>query len=277
MESPTHRPAQFPFKIDIDLFDGILTGTQPAQVRFLETVNGKLVDFDFDRDVALVRIRPGRRLAATRVVPTHWQPLVGMQVLTVGCSAGNDATAWNAKITNARFHDLPERLHYEAIECTIGPKQGRAGGGMFTMDGFLAGVCNYAEPRGNHGFYATPGSIYHLLDRNGLAFVHERVESDEGKLNDQIRSIQDRMERDHKELQRLKELRQEVAQRRLQDPHAVSQSRVDLRAAPSPIVQSHTGATDSADHEHRLRDLEQKMDKLLERLEKVQPGQTPGR
>ena len=49
----------------IDLFDGNLQGTQPAKVHFLESVEGKAVDYDFTRDVGLIRIRPGRRLPAS--------------------------------------------------------------------------------------------------------------------------------------------------------------------------------------------------------------------
>ena len=43
---------------------------------------------------------------------------------------------------------------------------------MFTIDGYIAGVCNFAEPQGNHGLYATPRSIYTLLDRNNLMALY---------------------------------------------------------------------------------------------------------
>ena len=92
-------PSKSPFKIEVDLFDGKLTGSKPAQVHFLKTIAGELVDRDFDRDVALVRIKPGRQLAASRVVPRRWVPEAGMQVLTVGCSEGHDATAWHTTVT----------------------------------------------------------------------------------------------------------------------------------------------------------------------------------
>ena len=55
------------------------------------------------------------------------------------------------------------------------PKQGRSGGGLFTTDGYVAGVCNFAEPRGDHGLYATPRSIYSLLDRNNLMALYAPV------------------------------------------------------------------------------------------------------
>ena len=65
-------PSQFPRRIMIDLFDGKLEGTDPAQVHFAESVEGKAVDYDFTLDVGLIRMRPGRQLPASRVVPASW-------------------------------------------------------------------------------------------------------------------------------------------------------------------------------------------------------------
>jgi hypothetical protein len=173
-------PAEFPREIKIDLFDGNLTGTK---VHFLEAVSGWAVDYDFNRDVGLIRIKPGRRLPSCRVVPAHWQPQSRMQVLTVGCSEGHDATAWHTVITKARIQNfLQGNPTYEAIECDVAPKQGRSGGGLFTDDGYLAGVCNFAEPTGNHGLYATPRSIYKLLDRNDLMALYAPVSRGSGTL-----------------------------------------------------------------------------------------------
>ena len=99
-----------------------------------------------------------------------------MKMLTVGCSEGNDATAWHTRIMNPRMKGfLQGQPAYEAIECEFAPKQGRSGGGLFTTDGYIAGVCNFAEPQGNHGLYATPGSIYALLDRNRLSELYAPV------------------------------------------------------------------------------------------------------
>jgi len=176
-------PAQFPRKIMIDLFDGNLQGTKPARVHFLESVPGWAVDYDFTRDVGLIRIRPGRRLPACRVVPAHWEPQSRMRVLTVGCSEGTDATAWFTIINRPRIQNfLSGNASYEAIECDVAPKQGRSGGGLFTTDGYIAGVCNFAEPQGNHGLYATPRSIYRILDRNNLMALYAPVSRGSGTL-----------------------------------------------------------------------------------------------
>ncbi len=175
-------PQRFPRKIMIDLFDGKLHGEHPAQVHFVESVEGQAVDYDFTVDVGLIRIRPGRRIPAARVVPAHWQPRTKMLMMTVGCSEGQDATAWETIIQNPQMHGLSGNPSYQAIECKIAPKQGRSGGGLFTTDGYVAGVCNFAEPQGDHGLYATPRSIYSVLDRNKLTALYEPIESGRGTL-----------------------------------------------------------------------------------------------
>ncbi len=144
--------------------------------------NGQAVDYDFGLDVGLIRIRPGRRLPAARVVPAHWEPRSRMKMLTVGCSEGHDATAWHTLIVNPRMKGLSGNASYQAIECMIAPKQGRSGGGLFTTDGYVAGVCNFAEPRGDHGLYATPRSIYAILDRNNMMALYEPVTRGKGAL-----------------------------------------------------------------------------------------------
>jgi thiol-disulfide isomerase/thioredoxin len=170
------QPGQFPRRIVVDLFDGKLTRTEPRQVHYLESVDGKALDYDFIRDVGLIRIRPGRRLPACRVVPAHWQPKARMKMLTVGCSEGHDATAWHTAIVRPRMQGfLAGNSGYEAMECVYAPKQGRSGGGIFTEDGYIAGVCNFAEPIGDHGLYATPRSLYSVLDRNSLMALYAAV------------------------------------------------------------------------------------------------------
>jgi thiol-disulfide isomerase/thioredoxin len=169
-------PAKFPREIAIDLFDGHLSGQQPAMVHYAnETYPGKAIDYDFGRDVGLIRIRPGRKLPYSRVVPAHWKPKERMLMTTVGCSEGRDATAWSTTIVNPSMRGLSGNPLYEAIECIYAPKQGRSGGGLYTSDGYIAGVCDFAEPRGNHGLYATPTSIYQILDKNNLSVCYAPV------------------------------------------------------------------------------------------------------
>jgi thiol-disulfide isomerase/thioredoxin len=179
-------PSRFPNRIIVDLFDGRMgphAPGQPGQVHYAnESFEGEAIDYDFGLDVGLIRIRPGKRLPASRVVPAYWRPKERMHMTTVGCSEGHDATAWTTVILNPSFRGLSANAAYEAIECNHAPKQGRSGGGLYTDDGYVAGVCDFAEPRGNHGLYASPASIHRVLDRNRLTALHAPVSSRPGTL-----------------------------------------------------------------------------------------------
>jgi hypothetical protein len=185
------HPSQFPGRIMVDLFDGKIHGTKPAQVHYSnETYEGVAIDYDFGLDVGLIRIRPGRRLPASRVVPANWRPQARMSMITVGCSEGHDATAWSTTIVNPRFAGaIAGNPGYSAIECWHAPKQGRSGGGLYTeKDYYVAGVCDFAEPRGNHGLYASPASIHKVLDRNNLTALYAPVSRPQGRLIAENRS-----------------------------------------------------------------------------------------
>lgn len=164
-------PDKFPNKITIDLFDGRLKGKQQLTC-VQQGIAGQAVDYDFATDVGLIRIRPGKRLPYSRIVPAHWQPSERMGMYTVGCSEGRDATAWSTMITKTPTRMLRGNPEHLAIECTHAPLQGRSGGGLYTSDGYIAGVCNFAEPQGDRGLYAAPESIYKMLDRNKLAALY---------------------------------------------------------------------------------------------------------
>ncbi|HEX8201941.1 MAG TPA: sigma-70 family RNA polymerase sigma factor [Isosphaeraceae bacterium] len=166
-ERALRPPGQFPHRISVDLFDGKLGASSGMRMHPVGTVTGEVIDYDLDTNVGLVRIRPGRQLPTSRVVSAQWEPRPGLKMITVGCSEGNDATAWTTEVVNSR-RLLKNRREYEAIECRHAPKQGRSGGGLFTLEGDLAGVCNFADPSNDVGLYAAPRSLYRLLDRNGV-------------------------------------------------------------------------------------------------------------
>jgi thiol-disulfide isomerase/thioredoxin len=167
------KPAQFNRKVLVDLFDGQLHGKDPQMMHPLETdIQAQVIDYDHTMDVGLIRIRPGRPLPVSPVVGVDWSPRVGEKMDTVGCSEGRNATPWTTHITNASFKGQVAGRWYEAIECDHAPRQGRSGGGLFTRDGYLAGVCDFAEPQGQHGLYASPRSIHKFLDRNRLTVCY---------------------------------------------------------------------------------------------------------
>ena len=155
-----------------------------------------------------------------------------MKTLAIGCSEGNDPTAWTTHITNPRFRGLADNDDYEGIECEFVPRQGRTGGGLFAVDHHLAGVCDFAEPQNDHGLYASPDSIYRLLDRNNLSFLYDEPTVTAAQLDDLLRAAKEKLEEhDHAGADRTIERLNSLIEERRQELQVVLRCGADLRAA----------------------------------------------
>ncbi len=158
------------YLVEVELFDGKIRRYRDRdQVRpTAERFRAEVIDFNVDDDVGLIKIRPRRRLPASPLLPSNVTLVAGMRVHTTGCSQGRDATAWTTEIVAPviqRQFRYKQGI-YKAIECREAPIQGRSGGGLFTDDGYLVGVCNFASPGTNTGWYAHPTSIRRLIGEN---------------------------------------------------------------------------------------------------------------
>ena len=253
-------------KILVDLFDGKLTARKPAQVTCSDhDLIGEIIECDFAADVALIRIRPGRTLPASRVVPDDWTPRDNMTMIALGCTHGNDATAWTTTILNPKISLLmasaPNRgdaslrgvgQQIELLECAHEPRSGRSGGGLYTIDGLVAGICNYADPNKHVGYYARPEAIRQLLDRNGLASVHRREAARTWTASESVVEVPTA----------------EVAATENGPSHAAGGPPPSLPPEPAP-------APLASDGERRLAEVERKLDRILKALEKSEPEKAP--
>ena len=122
---------------------------------------------DLDRDLGLVSIRPGGPVRVAPVAPKG-QPLArGDQVVSVGCNNGKAATAVPSRITA-----IDKFLGSPNLQVAGLPVEGRSGGGLFTADGQVIGVCNAADPTDNEGLYAALAAIHTQLDEAGLTAIY---------------------------------------------------------------------------------------------------------
>ncbi len=179
----TPPPSKFPLKVKVDLFDGRLSGGKTPQVHTSEVdIPAEVIDYNFSGDVGLIRIRPGRKLASSQVVPPGWTPRENQKLTTLGCSQGHDATAWSTYVTRTAIKLQTQNGIYEGTECAFPPLQGRSGGGLFTLDGVLAGVCDFNDgPRGEHGLYASPRTIHRMLDKHKLQVCYSGKSGDRAR------------------------------------------------------------------------------------------------
>lgn len=141
-------------QIEVDLF-----GPSPA-----EGIPGNLISYDLQRDVALLSIRVSGPVASVRVAPPGYKIAANDRVINVGCNNGANPTVRHSSVTAMDKFMGPANLTVAGL-----PVQGRSGGGLFSADGYVIGVCNAADPSDNEGLYAGLPSIHAELERSKLA------------------------------------------------------------------------------------------------------------
>lgn len=152
------RDSQGKGRITVDLF-----GPEAPQ-----KVPARLVGYDLKSDVGLVSIRPGVPVHVAPVAAPGHRVAVGDKVVTVGCNNGGPATALETKVTAIDKFLGPPNVQVAGL-----PVQGRSGGGLFTAEGEVIGVCNAADPADNEGLYAALAAIHSQLDQVGLSTVYK--------------------------------------------------------------------------------------------------------
>jgi thiol-disulfide isomerase/thioredoxin len=129
---------------------------------------GHLIDYDLKSEVGIISIRTNYPLAAAHLAPPGYAARQGDRVISIGCDGGADATAKEAHVTSINRYAGAANL-----EVDFQPVQGRSGGGLFTPEGYVIGVCYAADPEGHEGLFSALPALCDELDRARLAFVHQ--------------------------------------------------------------------------------------------------------
>jgi len=140
----------------------------PAGAEIRTTAPGRLIDYDLERDLALVSLRTDVPIQSAPIAAVGTALVPNAAVTTVGCNHGANPTAIASRISAIdRYQGHPN------VEVVGAPVEGRSGGGLFNAAGQLIGVCFAADPESNEGLYASLPSIVAKLDSLGLSMVYQ--------------------------------------------------------------------------------------------------------
>ncbi len=134
--------------VEIEIFENGKPVVYPA----------RLVGGDHDADLALLRIRTTKVFPASSISAQIPEPKVGQPLMSFGCNDGDDPTRLDTKLVDINRYDGPPNF-----VCSVDPISGRSGGGLFSVDGSLMGVCSCADRKSHEGLYAAHGSILELV------------------------------------------------------------------------------------------------------------------
>jgi thiol-disulfide isomerase/thioredoxin len=158
------RDSQGQGQVLVELFHGDVPRTVPGQLiayeaPILQPVGGAAAEPDQKRgDVGLVSIRPGVPVRPVRIASPSYQPRQGEPAFSVGCDHGADPSVRSTQISAINRYVGPPSL-----EITGSPTEGRSGGGLFSVDGRIIGVCNAADHEEDRGIYAGTATIHNIL------------------------------------------------------------------------------------------------------------------
>ena len=151
--------------VEIEIFENGKPVTYPA----------KLVGGDHDADLALLRIRTTKVFPASPISAQIAAPEVDQQLMSFGCNDGDDPTRLDTKLVDINRYDGPPNF-----VCSVDPISGRSGGGLFSVDGSLLGVCSCADRKSHEGLYAAHGAILELVKYCELSHILKPATAVEG-------------------------------------------------------------------------------------------------
>lgn len=135
------------------------------------SVPGQLIHYDEKRDVGLLAIRPNIQVTSMKIGGPGLRSHRGQRVFSIGCDRGAPPNVRHSRVTAVNKYLGPAN-----IEVAGAPVDGRSGGGLFTADGTLIGVCNAADPQDNEGLYAALETIHAELTAANLSFIYAKEE-----------------------------------------------------------------------------------------------------
>lgn len=130
---------------------------------------GKLIVYDADRiDVALLSIRCGQAMPVARLAPRQENLYVEQPVFSLGCDHGEPPTIRHTQLKRSALYNNARKF-----EIYGRPVDGRSGGGLFTTDGKLVGVCNAAAVDYDEGIYSALDNVYEMIEKSNLIALFE--------------------------------------------------------------------------------------------------------
>ena len=134
-------------------------------------VQGECVDYDSEEnDLALVKFTVPQN-TLIRAIPLAPQDTlqVGQTLISVGCDDGGTPTIRQHRILSLDRQSTPGhyRNPFHYIQVSGAPTFGRSGGGLFSADGYLVGVCNTGDPNSNDGHFVPLSVVRRQMDQVG--------------------------------------------------------------------------------------------------------------
>ena len=143
-----------------------------------QPVTGRVLRYDLENDLALVAVKPDVKVTPARVAFDTNTSVRGDRVFSVGCNHGSQPTVMQGRVNAINRYVGPPANIVVAGQ----PVDGRSGGGLFSEDGLLIGVCQAADPEYQEGIYGHLPAVHKYLDAANLSFIYNQSQPTTGNV-----------------------------------------------------------------------------------------------
>ena len=152
-------------RIEVDLYNG----------NTLKRVPGVCLKYDADKlDLALVKIAPQFQVDIIPVAPPEIELQEGMMLISTGCDNGANPTIREHRVRSLTNVSPPSTMApFHFVQVDNAPVQGRSGGGLFTLNGWLVGVCVAGHSGDDEGLFVPASVVRQELDNTKLSCVYQ--------------------------------------------------------------------------------------------------------
>ncbi|MDR1491720.1 MAG: trypsin-like peptidase domain-containing protein [Planctomycetaceae bacterium] len=157
------RESQGKGDVSVDLY----TNSAPKRVQ------GVCLLYDDALDVAFVKIQPQFDIDVIPLAPSGTVLREGMTLWSTGCDGGDNPTIRRHQLQSLTKNSSFTEPSFPYIQVDNAPVQGRSGGGLFTSNGYLVGVCVAGDPSRNEGLFVPLSVIYKELDKANISVVYQ--------------------------------------------------------------------------------------------------------
>lgn len=147
--------------------------TKDALIEIEVFENGKAVPYkasliggDHNSDLAFLKLQTSKIMPVIRLTESAPKVAVGQGLVSFGCNGGSDPTPLETKVADIDRYNGPKNL-----VCTTDPKSGRSGGGLFSKEGELVGVCSCADRKLHEGLYMAHAPILALVKQLNMTSI----------------------------------------------------------------------------------------------------------
>ena len=130
-------------------------------------VYGRCLYYDTEIDLALVCITPPGQVHVAPLAPADYRIQPSQQTWSVGCDQGGNPSIQTHQVLSVDKYSTSreKRVQFNYVHVSGAPVSGRSGGGLFSAEGYLIGVCNTGDPARNDGHFVPPQMIRYILEQ----------------------------------------------------------------------------------------------------------------